>query len=144
MFILVLLLGLGFVVWATDFVTARGEWTIYTVACKGGSWRDSDCSGTLVPSSRYRFRALKAHGEVLFWIAGEKEPSGKYIDCAIEDGREWSCRPTEDAVRTITHQMVQGRPKPDPSVPTISVHQVHKLKWIMLRLGIPMGHTAMN
>ena len=140
LFILLLLLGLGLVVWVTDFVTLQGEWTIYTVACQGGAWRNDACSGTLVPSNRYRFRALHAHSEVLFWTAGEKGRSGRYTDCTIQDGRDWSCMPNADAVRTITHQMVQGRPVPDPGVPTIPFHRVPKWKWEMLRLGVPVGH----
>lgn len=144
LFVLALLFGLGVVVWATDFITLKGEWTIYTVECQSGSWQHNECSGTLVPSKRYRFRALTAHNEVLFWTARENGPSGKYSDCTINDGREWSCRPNADAVRTITHQMVKGRPIPDPRVPTIAFHHVQKWKWAMLRLGIPVGHTALE
>lgn len=144
LFVLLLFFGFCFAVWATDFITLKGEWTVYTVDCKGGSWENNACSGTLVPSRRYRFRALKAHSEVLFWIAGEKEPSGKYSDCTIEDGREWSCKPNADAVRSITHRMVHGCPMSDHSVPTLSFHQVPKMKWELLRLGIPVGRSAMN
>lgn len=144
LFILLIFVGLGVFVWATDFITLKGEWTIYTVACQGGSWRNEGCSGTLAPSLRYRFRALQAHGEVLFWTAGEKGPSGKYTDCTIDDGRDWSCRPNADAVRTITHQMVHGRPLTDPDVPTVPFHRVQKWKWDALSLGIPVGHSAMD
>ena len=144
LFILLLLVGVALGAWVTDFVTMQGEWTIYTVTCQGGAWRDAVCSGTLVPSKRYRFRALHAHGEVLFWTVGEKVRSGKFIDCTVEDGRDWSCEPTEDAARTITHRMVLGRPVPDPRVPTIPFHRVQKWKWEALRLGVPVGKSAMD
>ena len=144
LFIVFLFVGVCLASWATDFITLKGEWTIYTVECQGGSWRNDSCTGTLVPSKRYRFRALQAHGEVLFWTAAERGPSGKYTDCTIEDGRDWSCRPNADAVRSVTHQIVRGRPLPDPEVPTIPFHRVQKWKWEALRLGIPVGHAAME
>ena len=144
LFILVLCIGLALVVWATDFVTLQGEWTVYTVACDGGPWRDNVCTGTVVHSKRYRFRALRAHSEVLFWTAGEKGRSGRYTDCTIQDGRDWSCTANADAALTITHRMVRGRPVPDSGVPTIPYHQVQKWKWELLRLGIPVGHSAMD
>lgn len=144
LFIFFLFVGVCLAAWATDFITLKGEWTIYTVACQGGSWKNDNCTGTLVPSKQYRFRALQAHGEVLFWTSGERGPSGKYTDCTIEDGRDWSCRPNADAVRSITHQIVRGRPMPDPGVPTVPFHRVQKWKWEALRLGVPVGNTAME
>ena len=63
-------------VWATDFVTFQGEWTIYTASCQGGTWTGAVCSGSLRPGPRYRFRALKAHREVLYWTAGEYRAFG--------------------------------------------------------------------
>src|SRR4051812_45446856 len=79
--------ALAFVSWASDFVTLQGERTIYTVHCADGTWRGQTCTGKLVPDGRVRFRALRAHREVLFWRAGVREPSGRLIGCDIEDGR---------------------------------------------------------
>jgi hypothetical protein len=141
---LLFLLAIACVAWMTDFVTLKGEWTIYTAACEHGDWLGPTCTGSLVASKRYRFRALKAHGEVFFWTAGERSASGRYVDCDIRDGRDWTCPPNSDAVRTITHEMDRGFPKPDPTVPTLGFHQIPKWKWEALRVGIPVGNRAMN
>lgn len=140
--LLIIFVSLGFVAWATDTITLKGEWTVYTVACEGGSWQGNRCGGKFVPSKLYRFRSLKAHREVLFWTAGGQEPSGKYSECKISDGRNWFCSANADAERTITHHMVHGRPLPDPEVPTISFHEVPKWRWGLMQLGIPAGSDA--
>ena len=80
-----------------------------TARCLEGEWQANRCTGRLVASERYRFRALRAHHEVLFWTMGDKGPSGRYSDCDIVDGHNWSCKANADAARTITHQMTQGR-----------------------------------
>ena len=118
--------------WATDFVTLQGEWTIYTASCRNGQWSASGCSGSVVASSRYRFRALKAHKEVLFWTAGDSGPSGRFEQCRITDGRNWLCPPGNDIARTITHEMVGGKAIEDPKVTTIPFHAVPKWKWEFL------------
>ncbi|HEX7441836.1 MAG TPA: hypothetical protein VF319_17250, partial [Caldimonas sp.] len=96
------MIALGFAAWASDFVTMQGERTIYTVDCKNGVWQGDRCGGQVVAGTRYRFRALKPHGEVIFWMVGSKEPSGKFNECTIQDGRNWVCKVCADAARSIT------------------------------------------
>ena len=70
LFVVSLLLFLAAAAWTTDFITLKGERTIYTVMCQG-TWRDDHCAGKLVAGKRVRFRALMAHREVIFWTVGE-------------------------------------------------------------------------
>ncbi len=130
--------------WATDFVTLQGEWTVYTADCKDGTWRGSTCSGRLVASERYRFRALKVHREVLFWTSGDNRPSGRFADCEVQDGRSWTCPATPELARTVTRKMTLGVPTDDASEGALSVHRIPKWKWEALRHGIPAGRTALN
>ena len=120
----------------------QGERTVYTVDCERGAWQGSRCSGNLIPGARYRFRALKPHGEVLFWTVGASAPSGKFTDCAIADGRNWHCKPGADAPSTVTLQMSHGRPVPSPNGPTKPFHAVPKWRWWLLRLGVPLCNDA--
>ena len=131
-------------VWATDFVTFQGEWTIYTASCQGGTWNGPVCSGSLRPGPRYRFRALKAHREVLYWTSGESGRSGRYVDCDIEDGRHWECPPDETAPLTITHRMVHGIPSTEGTGRNLPFHRIPKWKWEALRVGLPIGSSASN
>lgn len=128
--------------WAVDFVTASGERTVYTVECAHGDWTGNRCLGEMAAGIRYRFRALPARGEVLFWTIGRAEPSGKLTGCAVTDGRNWSCPPSPDAARSITLSMVHGRPSPDPQRRTRPLHSVSKLYWLAMRQGVPVGATA--
>ena len=91
-FVILILAALGFAAWASDFVTMQGERTVYTVDCSNGSWQANHCAGKLVAGNRYRYRALKPHSEVIFWTVGAKEPSGKFGECTIQDGRNWRCK----------------------------------------------------
>lgn len=128
--------------WGTDSITLEGERTIYTVGCKGGAWEGSRCSGELEAAERFRFRALRAHGEVLFWTVGASGPSGRYTDCKVHDGRNWRCQPGTDTHRTITLQMERGSPVPDSSGRTLAYHAVPKWKWGLVRAGLWPGHEA--
>jgi hypothetical protein len=119
--------------WATDFLTRQGERTVYTAQCKQGRWIADRCSGKLVAGERYRFRALKRHGEVLFWTVGASAPSGRYTECRIASGRAWSCPANADAARTITMEMAAGIPVPDRQGRTRVFHLVSKPRWLMLR-----------
>jgi len=128
--------------WANDVVTLQGERTVYTAACKQGVWAGQRCTGQLVAADRYRFRALKARREVLFWTVGIDEPSGRFTDCEIQDGRNWRCNPAPEAARTITREMVRGRPVADASGLTRPLHAVDKWRWWLLQWDIALGHDA--
>ncbi len=134
-FVLLVLVALGFAAWASDFVTMQGERTIYTVDCGGGAWQGERCTGHLVPGVRYRYRALKPKGEVIFWTVGTKEPSGKFDDCKIQDGRNWVCKVCPDAARSITLRMAQGSAVPDNPRVTRPFRSVSKWRWLLLESG---------
>ena len=91
----------------SNAATAHGPATIAPAAWSAGQ--------------RYRYRALTHHSEVIFWTVGTNEPSGKFGECTIQDGRNWVCKPNGDAARSITLQMVEGVPiagrRGDPAVP---------------------------
>jgi hypothetical protein len=129
-------LALAFV-WASDAITLQGERTVYTVECRDGLWRDDACTGRLVAGDRYRFRALKAHAEVLFWTSGSSEPAEKFTGCTIDDGRNWSCPPSAAATKTVTLRMLHGNPVPSPGDGTKPFHAVGKLRWWSTRYGRP-------
>lgn len=131
-------------VWVTDTVTLQGERTIYTARCEQGSWAGDRCAGKLVAAERYRYRVLKAHSEVFFWIVGSLEPSGKFTDCVIQDGRNWQCKANADALRSITLEMSKGYPVADASASTRPYHAVSKLTWTLLSVGIAVTDTAMS
>jgi hypothetical protein len=123
--------------WLTDSVTLEGERTIYTADCEGGAWSSEptpSCAGKLVAGERYRFRALRAHSEVLFWTVGDsRRPSGKFSGCTVQDSRNWTCPGNDQSADTITHQMIDGSPQRDPSGRTRGFHAVEKWRWLMLR-----------
>ena len=133
---LVALAALGFAAWASDFVTMQGERTIYTAECIGGEWQGARCTGQVGPGQRYRYRALRPHREVIFWTVGTSEPSGKFEDCTIQDGRNWICKVCPDARRSITLQMAQGQPIAGPEAVTRPFRAVSKWRWMLLRQGI--------
>jgi hypothetical protein len=136
---------LGIAVWSNDFITLQGERTVYTAGCQQGNWVGNRCTGTLVPGERYRFRTLKAHNEVFFWTAGDRtQPAGRFTECVIKDGRNWKCKASADAPRTITLEMSRGRPVPDPAANTRPYHAVSKLRWELLTYGISLGDTAIG
>lgn len=132
----------GVLAWAGDYVTLQGERTVYTVACEQGTWNGERCTGKLAAAGRYRFRALRAHREVLFWVVGSTEPSGRFTDCDIKDGRNWTCKPSAESARTITLAMAKGRPVPNPAAETRAFHSVSKVRWLLLKYGIALGDSA--
>ena len=132
----------GIAAWTNDFITLQGERTVYTAGCRDGVWIGNRCTGNLVAAERYRFRALKAHSEVFFWIAGSPEPSGKFTQCLITDGRNWSCKANPDASRSITLQLSRGRPVVDPAANTRPFHAISKLRWVLLKYNMSFGDTA--
>ena len=138
----ILLVVLGFAAWASDFVTMQGERTIYTVECRNGAWNGDDCGGKLVAGHRYRYRALKPHNEVVFWTVGTSEPSGKFSECAIQDGRNWVCKANEDAKRSITLVMANGVPASRDDAVTRPFRAVSKWRWLLLEGGMARDATV--
>jgi hypothetical protein len=134
-FVILVLAVLAFGGWASDFITMQGERTIYTVECRGGTWNEDRCSGEVVAGERYRYRALKPHNEVIFWTVGSRDRSGKFEDCAIQDGRNWVCKPGNDAARSITLEMAGGAPVPGPANVTRPFRAVSKWRWLLLQRG---------
>jgi hypothetical protein len=128
--------------WLTDFITVQGERTIYTVDCRGGEWKGALCTGKLAASDRYRFRALRRRGEVLFWRPRVLEPSGRFAQCRIDDGRNWICPPSVDAPRSITLALDHGRAVHDEGARTRAFHGVEKWRWLLLDWGLYGGHSA--
>lgn len=127
--------------WLSDFVTIQGESTIYTAECRG-AWQGGTCAGELAAGPRYRFRALPRRGEVLFWTLGRPEPSGRFTQCVVQDGRNWTCPPGADAGRTITLSLVQGRAAHDATGKAMPFRAIAKWRWLLLRWGVPVGQTA--
>jgi len=131
--------------WSSDAVTLQGERTVYTVDCRQGQWQDATCTGKLAAGPRYRFRALRAHNEVVFWTVGATdEPSGKFESCRITDGRNWNCPPSVDAARTVTLQMSHGVPIPDATGHAKAFHAIAKWRWWLATSGLPIGSEADN
>jgi hypothetical protein len=104
-----------------------------------GEWRGDQCTGKLAASDRYRFRALKPHKEVFFWVVGSTEPSGRYTQCEIKNRENWTCKANADSARTITLALVGGHPAPDPSANTRPFHAVSKVRWLLLKYGNVFG-----
>lgn len=143
--LLMVAIFIGAFLWAIDFVTLEGEWTVYTVECKQGTWNGDRCTGKLVAAERYRFRALKAHSEVLFWVVGStKESSGRFTQCEVENRENWTCKANADSPRSITLAMSKGRPVPDPAANARSFHAVPKVKWLLLHYGSVFSDMAGN
>jgi hypothetical protein len=140
--VILVLLGLGFAGWASDFITRKGERTVYTVDCRDGVWKEGHCTGRITAGSRYRYRALKPHGEVLFWTVGSSAPSGRFSDCKIQDGRNWICKPNADASRSVTLQMEHGAPVAAPGGGTRPCRYVSKWRWMLLNAGWTRGSPS--
>jgi hypothetical protein len=130
--------------WSNDWITMQGERTIYTAECRDGVWQGRHCTGHLAAGSRFRFRALKPHGEVIFWTVGSSEPSGKFTDCQIVDGRNWSCKPAAMPPVPATFEIARGLPVADRTGRARSFHALSKWRWWMLDAGLPAGSDADN
>ena len=142
-FVIALVAALGFAAWASDFVTMQGERTVYTADCTDGTWKDDRCSGKVTAGTRYRYRALKPHNEVIFWTVGTSEPSGKFDNCKIQDGRNWVCKVSADAPRSITLQMSHGKAVPTSGAgPTRPFRAVSKWRWLLLQRGYTTGRPV--
>jgi hypothetical protein len=115
---------------------------VYTVNCIKGAWEGNRCSGELAAATRYRYRALKNRGEVLFWELGSPEPSTKLSKCMIQDGRNWTCPLSPEAAKSITLALVRGQPVHDPAWPTRPFYSVSKLSWTLIDLGLKFTQSA--
>ncbi len=124
--------------WLTDQVTWQDEVTVYTARCVDGTWDGGRCSGRLAPGDRYRYRALRRRSEVLFWVLGEDSPSRKMTGCEVVDGRNWTCRPTDDAAHSVTLAMKRGRATHDATGVARPFHGITKLKWYALKMNLPL------
>lgn len=124
-------------IWVSDKVTLEGERTVYAVECVDGGWSDLRCTGKLKAGPQYRFRASKTRQEVVFWIAGSRDPSGKYTDCQVKDRGNWTCNMRVEQPRSITYEMVDDRPTRGGSGLTLPFHAVLKWKWWALNIGVP-------
>lgn len=126
------------IAWASDQITLQGERTIFTVNCEGGDWIGDRCTGSLLPGKRYAFRASRSRQEVSFWIRGSGEPSGRYSDCRVTNRDNWTCITRADQPRSITTELVNGRPTQTGSNLSTPIHAVSKWKWYLMQMGI--GH----
>src|ERR1700738_2155987 len=95
--------------WASDRITLKGQRTIYTARCDR-SWTEDKCTGRLLAADRYRFHALKAQGEVLYWTISSSAPSGTLTRCRVVDGRNWACEADRGPGAAIVRELRQGRP----------------------------------
>lgn len=134
--------SLGIVLWASDKITYEGERTIYTVACEDGAWEGLRCRGRMMPSARFRFRASTSKQEVLYWVVGSPEPSGKYSNCKVKDRGNWTCPIIAGQPSSITHEMVHGRPTRSTDGSSLAFRAVPKWVWWMLDAGIPISSRA--
>jgi hypothetical protein len=142
LFPFLLIAALVAVIWASDRITLQGERTIYTVECVGGAWQDLLCTGEVKTGARYRFRASKTRGEVVHWIAGSAERSGKMTDCTVRDRGNWSCKTPDSANPAIAQAMVNDRLSPKPGSAAITFHMIAKWKWWAIYWGVPGFHQA--
>ena len=132
----------GLVGWLHDFVTLGGAGrVVYTAECMGGVWQGTTCTGHLVAGARHRFKALRNHGEVLYWTAGSPQPSGKLSDCVIQDAKDWSCKQAPAQPPAITMAMRNGRPVAAQGQ-ALQHHCVEKWKWLLLQRGVDWFHEA--
>ena len=128
-------------IWASDKIGWEGERTVYTARCEGGNWLDGHCTGRLVPSDRYRFRASRSRQEVMYWIVGSRVPSATYRDCTVKDRGTWSCNVGTNQPHTVTHEMINGKPEARETGSGDSFRTVPKWEWWLLRLGVRMTDT---
>ena len=141
-FVLVIVIGLGVFIWASDRITMEGERTVYTVKCEQGAWEGLHCTGNIVAGDRHRFRSSRSRKEVVYWIAGSPLPSGKFTDCQITDRDQWLCQPRAGDIPTITHEMSDGRPARHLEGTDTPFHAVNKWKWWALDMGLPLFSNA--
>jgi len=140
--ILLVLVVLGIAIWASDKISFQGERTVYSVRCEQGVWEGWRCTGRLVVGDRYRFRASRSRQEVIYWIVGSSQASGKYTNCEVADRGNWTCRDATSPPLTLTRQMVKGHPIYEQGGSPLPIHAVSKWQWWLLNLGIQITRNA--
>ena len=135
--VMVVVVGLGVFIWASDRITLEGERTIYTVACEQGVWDGLRCSGHLAAGDRHRFRSSRSRREIVYWIAGSSTPSGKYSECDVTDRDHWVCQAHAGEQPSIAHELSDGRPVQHVAGIDLPFHAINKWKWWALHFGIP-------
>ena len=138
---LAVFLVLAGVSWLNDSVTLQGHWTLYTARCDGGAWHGTRCTGRLVAAERHEFVANKANAVVTFTIIGATTASGTLSKCTIKGGRDWTCQEASGEVQPITLRLSGGR-LVSPVDSLSGARPISKWKWLLLRLGIPVGSDA--
>jgi hypothetical protein len=133
---LLLLCAFALAIWASDRITLQGERTVYTVNCEQGEWQGTRCTGKLVPGPRYAFRASTLRQEVIYWIRGSKEPSGRYADCTVIDRDNWTCNEQSGQQPSVAYEFDKGRPTKSDDGKMIPFHDVPKWKWWLMKMGI--------
>src|SRR5258706_10200085 len=141
-FVVIVVVGLGVFIWASDRIPLEGERTIYTVACEQGTWDGLRCTGHIAPGDRHRFRASHSRSEVVYWIAGSPKPSGKYTGCNVTDRDHWACNANAGDQPSIAHELADGKPVQHEAGPDLPFYAVHKWKWWAMRAGIDGFHKA--
>jgi hypothetical protein len=125
--------------WLHDFVTLSGAKTLYTVECIDGIWQGTVCSGHLSTGKRLRFKTLRARREVLFWTVESTKPSEKLTQCAIENAKDWSCKPEQPPALVTAMRYAQPVAEPGRARPP---HCVPKWKWLLLDRGVRIFNEA--
>ena len=138
----IIVVALGIALWASDKITYEGERTFYTVRCEDGNWDGLACKGKMVAGDRYRFRASVSKQEVLYWVVGSSQPSGKFSHCQVKDRGNWECDEAAGQTPTITRSMMNGRPKREEGAHSVSFHAVPKWVWWVLDAGIHIYSKA--
>ncbi len=134
---LVVVVCLSVFIWASDRITMEGERTVYTVTCEQGAWDGLHCNGKMVAGDRHRFRASRSRREIVYWIAGSSQPSGKFSDCEVVDRDRWVCKAHDGDLPTIAHELSEGKPVQHAGGPDMPFHAVNKWKWWVIDAGIP-------
>ena len=129
--------GLAVMMWSADVISFEDERTIYTADCLDGQWSEGRCTGRLQAADRIRFHASKDRNEVVFWKIGAPQHVERMAPCAVQDGRNWSCAPTEGS-RPVPLVLAKGRVEPDPNGKAPALHVIKKWRWWMLKVGIPV------
>jgi hypothetical protein len=95
----------------------------------------------MVAGDRYRFRASVSKQEVLYWVVGSSQPSGKFSNCKVKDRGNWECEKAR-AARHDHEVMVNGRPKREDGYHSIPFKAVPKWVWWVLDAGLHVYSKA--